>query len=240
MKYFKFAQISAESGISWVIEQPVSGPSFPDQLTGLSFVINYEPEPPYYLGAADDSATATPENYIFEITQSEFANYLKTLVNKWVVEYKEEAYTDEKGLRDQLFKKYHDTASLAGIYKYEQAKLLVADSTAPAVDIRAEAAVRGCTPLALAQLIITNHEEFRDKEAKISGLRGMIIDRLTNFVFNESDPVASYREFTSNEAIGTTIVKQYNPTLNIEEDVEEDYLVGKYRSMLGQRYDKLS
>ena len=232
MKYFKFAQVSADTGISWVIAQPVTGPKMPD-LPGLVITAGLAHEKEFYVGTADDSAVADPGNYIFEITFEQYGKELKDTVNHTIGQWKHELVEDERGVRNGLLGKYHDTASLAGIYKYDQAKALVADSTAAAPDVRAEAVVRGVTPLALANRIITNHENFRALELKIAGIRGKITDRLEGFVFNDSEPVDSFNEFFSTEKIGTFKRPDLSTGGLVEVDV--DQMIGKYHPSLSIR-----
>ena len=78
MKYFKFAQISQDTGISWAIAQPVSGPSWPE-ITGLniSTSIQLSHNPIYYIAQVDDTAVANPDNHIFELTTGEYAEEIK-------------------------------------------------------------------------------------------------------------------------------------------------------------------
>ena len=235
MKYFKLTQISAETGISWAIAQPISGPSFPD-IPGLdaSSLVQLAHSSTYYIGLVDDAAVANPDNHIFELTAAEYAQELKQHVMYQLDKEKDSIYQEEYNFRSSIFSKYHDTASTAGIYKYEQAKALVADSTAAAPEVRAEATARGVEPGVLATRIITNHEDFRTKEAKIAGIRGKVLDRIGAYVFNLDNADASYTEFLTEEVIGTV-------TRNVMEDgnmVEKviDIKVRKYQLSLGARF----
>jgi hypothetical protein len=201
MKYFKFTQISEESGKSWLIEQPLSGPSLPSSLIpGLNYTVRVDQD--YWVGTADDSAVANPDNYIFEITKEEYSEFVKRDILFAFSLSKSRVYEQEKDLRESLFGKYHDTATVAGIYKYEQAKALLLDSNASAPDVRVEAEMRGMAVGILAQRIVTNHEDFRVKDAKIAGLRGKMLDLYNNYVFNDDDPVAMYNDYFTREQIG--------------------------------------
>jgi hypothetical protein len=235
MKYFKFTQISAETGISWAIAQPVSGPSYPD-LSGLdlSTAVQLAHSPIYYLGMVADNVVADPDNHTFQLTAAEYAQELKQHVMYQLDKEKNSIYQEEYNFRSSIFSKYHDTASTAGIYKYEQAQALVADATAAAPDVRAEATARGVEPGVLATRIITNHEDFRAKEAKIAGIRGKVLDRINAYVFDLDNADASYTEFLTEEVIGTV-------TRNVMEDgnmVERavDIKVRKYQLALGARF----
>lgn len=235
MKYFKFTQISAESGISWMIEQPLSGPSLPFTiLPGLTNISQLAFDPAYYVGEADDSAQANPDNFIFEINAEERAELLKNHIDHIKYHRLQNIYDEENELRKGNFNKYDSTATVAGIYKYEEAKALVADNSAAAPSIRQEAILRNVTPLVLAQRIITNHEEFRTKEAKIAGIRGLIFDRLTNYTFDLQNPDTSMQEFFSTEKIGEITLKEIEDGVLI--DKVKDVIVGKYELAIAYRY----
>jgi hypothetical protein len=238
MKYFKFAQISADTGISWVIEQPISGPSYPP-LPGLNVTVQLMQDRRFYLGTVDDSAVADPANYIFELTPAEYAEELKPHVEAFRQERLDRIYPEEKEFRQSVFGKYDDTASIAGIYKYQEAIELLADPTAPAPEVRNEAAVRGVDPIVMAERIVANHEAFRDKESKIAGIRGMVYDRLTNFVFDLNAADASYAEFFSQEKIGERTENRMNPETGVMEDTVVDVMVGKYVLAIGARFQYL-
>lgn len=235
MKYFKFAQISQDTGISWAIAQPVSGPSHP-VIPGLenSNSIQLAHTPIYYLGSVSNEAVADPDNHIFELTTGEYAEELKQHVMYHLNKEKDSIYEEEYNFRQSIFSKYHDTASTAGIYKYEQAKALVADATAAAPDVRAEATTRGVAPAVIAARIITNHEDFRAKEAKIAGIRGKVFDRVEAYVFNLEDAGGSYTEFLTEEVVGTRTESTLKDGQMIEKVI--DVKVRKYQLALSTRF----
>ena len=201
MKYFKFTQISEESGKSWLIEQPLSGPSLPRFLIpGLNYTVRVDQD--FWVGTADDAAVANLDNYIFEITKEEYAEFIKRDFLFAISSAKHNIYQEEKHLRDKVFSTYHETASTAGIYKYEQAKALILDPNASAPDVRLEVATRGGDVAVIAQRIVTNHEDFRAKDAKISGIRGKMLDRYNSYEFNSDDPVAMFEDYFTREQIG--------------------------------------
>ena len=235
MKYFKFSQISQDTGISWAIAQPVSGPSYP-VISGLNLdtSVQLSHNPIYTIASVADDAEANPDNHIFELTAAEYAEQLKQHVMHQLNQEKDSIYKEEYSFRQSIFSKYHETASTAGIYKYEQAKALVADSSAAAVEVRAEATARGVAPSVIAARIIENHEDFRAKEAKIAGIRGKILDRIDGYVFNLSNADASYAEFLTEEVVGTTTRNELENGIMVEKEV--DIKVGKYRLSLGTRF----
>jgi hypothetical protein len=235
MKYFKFAQISQDTGISWAIAQPVSGPSYPD-IPGLDLntSVQLAHAPVYYLAKVADEAVANAENHFFELTLEEYAEELKQHVMFHINQEKDTIYSQENDFRNSVFSKYHDTASIAGIYKYEQAKELLLDETAAAVDVRAEAQLRNVDVMTMANRIIENHETFRAREAKIAGIRGKILDRLEGYEFDMTDPDASYAEFRTEEVIGTRTENVFEEGGMVEKTV--DVTVGKYVLALGARF----
>lgn len=239
MKYFKFAQISAETGISWMKAQPISGPSLPfSLLPGLSNIIQLAYDPAYYLGVTDDTAQASPDNFIFEITEAERAEELKKHVEHIRNQRLEKIYEEERNFRQAIFSKYDESASVAGVYKYDQAKQLVTDNTAAAPLVRQEATIRGMDPVALAQRIIDNHEGFRNKEAKIAGIRGLVFDRLSNFVFNVNDADGSMSEFFSQEKVGEETEEKVVD--GVEQTITNNVMVGKYVLDIGTRFKFLA
>jgi hypothetical protein len=235
MKYFKFTQISQDTGISWAIAQPVSGPSYPD-IPGLDLnsSIQLVHSPIYFIAKVADEAVANPENHFFDLTLEEYAEELKQHVLFHLNQEKESIYQEEYNFRTSIFSKYHDTASIAGVYKYEQAKELISDDEADAVEIRAEAAARGIDPVAMANRIIENHESFRAKEAKIAGIRGKILDRLEEYQFDLEDPDTSYAEFRTEEVIGERVETVFEDGEKVEKTV--DVKVGKYVLALDTRF----
>ena len=235
MKYFKFAQISADTGISWAIEQPITGPSWPE-IPGLeaSNAIQLSKNPTYYVATVGNAANPDAENHIFQLTFEQYAKEIEEHVTYLLNREKDMIYFYENEFRKSIFSKYHDTATVAGIYKYEQAKALVADADADAPDVRVEAASRGIDVITLANRIVENHESFRNKESKIAGIRGKILDRLNSYVFDLSDPQGSYNEFMSEEVIGTEI-RPPSIVLGVG-GVEVDVKVRKYQLAIDSRF----
>jgi len=235
MKYFKFAQISQETGISWAIEQPLSGPSWPE-IDGLNLneTVQLAHNQTYYLAKVSDTAVANPENHIFELTAEEYAEELKQHVMTHIDKEKNSIYAEEKSFRESIFSVYHETATTAGIYKYQQALELVDDETADAPDVRAEATARGVDVLTLANRIIENHESFRAKESKIAGIRGKILDRLQTYEFDLENPDDSYAEYLTEEVIGTTTRKVFEKGEMVDKEVEVK--INKYTLNLGTRF----
>jgi hypothetical protein len=238
MKYFKFAQISADTGISWAIEQPISGPSWPE-IPGLdlSKIIQLSTNPTYYVATVGNAANPNAENHIFQLTFDQYAKEIEQHVMHLINKEKDEIYQTEYVFRNSTFNRYHETASIAGIYKYEQAKALIADADADVPVIRIEAAARGVDAVVMANRIIENHESFRNKEAKISGIRGKILDRLNAYEFDLSDPEGSYEEFMSEEVIGTRPMFAYEQSIDGIPVEEIEVKVRKYQLAIEPRFN---
>ena len=101
MKYFKFTQISGDTGISWAIAQPVSGPCYPP-LPGLNNVIQLNYNNLYYICEVSDEATPNPENFCFEISVEERAQELKTMID-WEIKKNLNEFTLKKKNFVKLF-----------------------------------------------------------------------------------------------------------------------------------------
>jgi hypothetical protein len=232
MKIFKFRQVDAKTGISVAIERPKEGPTNP-ALPGLVEIFD---EYNYYKYAhVDDSAVADPENFIFEITESELVADVQSKVNDTLAYWKDLGYKNEKDLRQLIFGKYDDTATSSGIYKYNEAVKFLTDGT-PSLDISTEASVRGVTETEIAERIVINHEAFRVKEAKIAGLRGKILDRLDAYTFDDTDPLGSWDELVKRmEVIG-----QREPGPNPGPDPDLDVKVGYYYPELALRWQYMN
>jgi hypothetical protein len=231
MKIFKFRQVDAKTGISVAIERPKEGPTNPS-LAGLEEIFDFNN---HKYATVDNTAEADPENYIFEITQEELDADIEAKTNQYLEMWKKDIYENEKGLRQQLFGKYDDTATSSGIYKYQEALKFLADGT-PSSVITAEAEVRGVTETEIAERIIANHETFRVKEAQLAGLRGKILDRLEGFVFDADDALGSWKELVERQEV----VGQREPgnATGIQEDL--DVKVGYYSPDLNVRWEYMN
>ncbi len=198
MKIFKFYKVDGETGISVAIKKTPGGPCWPN-LPGFNQIFDFNG---FFYAYVDDSAVADPDNYIFEITEDEFIADVEAKTNQYLADYKAAAYPNEKVLRELVFGKYDATASIAGVYKYNEAVKLIADGT-PSVDITAEATARGVTELELAEKIVINHEKFRANDAVIAGLRGKMLDRLNAYTFDTTDALGSWNELVGRmEVVG--------------------------------------
>ena len=239
MKYFKFTQISEETGISWAISQPISGPSYPTSvLPGLRNFFQLDHDPIFFIGECDDTAQENPENYIFEITFEDRAKEMEKMINHKINQKLSDIHQEEKNFRQANFSKYDGTATIAGIYKYEQAKDLLINADSLAVDIRQEASIRNIDVIEFAKRIVKNHEDFRDKEVKIAGIRGLIQDRLNAFKFDLEKPDDSMKDFYSMEKIGEEKKQEFEEGEMVEKIV--DVMVGKYDLAFVQRLKFLS
>lgn len=235
MKFFKFYKVDAATGISVVNEKPVEGPTNPS-LPSMGTV--HEFGGMGYASAGDD-AEAAPDNNIFEITEEEYNAEFETQFRMLKTARIAQAYEQEKGLRAAQFGKYHDTASAAGIYKYDLAKAYVADNTVDAGAVAAEATARGLTTLEMANKIVTNHEAFRTTEAKLAGLRGKIVDRLEGLTFDATDAEGSWAELAGRTEVIGQLPEEEAPAGTPAADLNTDVTVGYYDPALSTRWEYL-
>jgi hypothetical protein len=235
MKFFKFSPVDVSTGISVQIEKPVEGPTNPS-FPSMGHVYDFGG---YRYATVGTTAKADPANYIFEITQEEYDAVFEEDFNRIKSSRINAAYVQEKGIREATFGKYHQTAAVAGVYKYEQALSVLADPTADAPEVEAEAAARGVDVAVIAQRIVDNHEAFRLTEAKLAGLRGKIVDRLEGLTFDAADAVGSWKELVERtEVIGTKEPEEDTPAAAgalVEENL--DVVVGYYAVELSQRWE---
>ena len=208
MKYVKFTQIDYITGISNNIKSSENGLMFPS-IDGLEILFQDTINDVFWYGTVPDNITSNTENQFFVLSNEEFSENLNKMITKFIIERKDELYEEEKKVRDILMGKYHVTASIAGIYKYEQAKEYLLDANVPAIELRLEANVRGIPVSDLALMVISLHDEFREKEALVAGIRGMLYGRLDSFVFDTLNPMASWNEFHSTELIGENEIPKY-------------------------------
>ena len=234
MRYFKLTQVDAKTGVSVNRETSKEGPKFPD-ISGLNVLLQDNINSCFYYATADKKAKPDPENQCWELTLAEFADAIKACLDRTIGETIDALYREERDMRRvHLVGKYDDTASIAGIYKYEQAKALL-DGAPAGPDIAAEASVRGVTPLELAARIVQHHESFRAKETLIAGLRGKQLDRINGFQFNAADPWGSWQEFMKTEVIGTREEQAFENGEAVTKQV--DIVARYYGAELGARFD---
>lgn len=235
MKIFKFLSVDAKTGISVEIERPLEGPAKPN-LPDMGEVFYFGG---WMYATVGNTAEANPENYIFEVTQADFDEAIAAEFATLKATRIDEAYREEKDIRTSLFGKYHDSAAVAGVYKYEQAKALLADPTADAPEVVAEATARGVSAAVMAQRIVDNHEAFRLTEAKLAGLRGKIVDRLNGLTFDATDALGSWRELTERKEVIGTHPEGSAPAATARPE-GNDVKVAYYSSSLGLRWEWLN
>tara|TARA_R100001463_G_scaffold92379_1_gene147133 strand:- start:1277 stop:1960 length:684 start_codon:yes stop_codon:yes gene_type:complete len=204
-KNIKWIQVDSDTQVSIAITKSKSGPANPN-LTDLVEQFDWGQ---YKYGTCADSVTinsASNDNFIFEISDADYIADIKGKIEEYVREWKTEAYVKEKELRTVQFEDYDTTVYSAGSgYKYDAAVAFLSSATANA-GLTTEATARGISVTALANKIKTNHESFITKEAQISGLRGMLYDRIASIGINStsvSTALASYAGIHTNEVVGT-------------------------------------
>jgi hypothetical protein len=205
-KNIKWIKVDSVTGVSEATTKPTTGAVNPN-LSGLTQTFDWGQ---YYYGTADDSVTVDPSNHIHEITDGEWIADIKGKIEEFVSEWKTVVYKNEIDLRKKELGTYADSvyASAAG-YKYDAAVAFISSATANA-GLTTEAFYRGTTVSTLANKIKVNHEAYITKEAKISGLRGMMYDRIDGILAGiDTSTVAkaieSHTGIHTNEKIGTKL-----------------------------------
>ena len=184
-KNIKWIQVDAETQVSVAIAKPREGATNPN-LTDLVEQFDWGQ---YRYGTCADSVTinsASNDNFIFEISDADYIADIKSKIEETVREWKVTVYEQEKEVRKQQLSGYSDSvyASASG-YKYEAAKAFLSSATANA-GLTTEATIRGISVTALANKIKTNHEAYITKDAQISGLRGLLYDRIASIGINST------------------------------------------------------
>ena len=218
-KNIKWIQVDAGTQVSVAIAKPREGAANPN-LTDLVEQFDWGQ---YRYGTCADSVTinsASNDNFIFEISDADYIADIKGKIEETVRDWKVTVYEQEKELRKQQLSGYSDSvyASASG-YKYEAAKAFLSSATANA-GLTTEATVRGVTVTVLANKIKTNHEAYITKDAQISGLRGLLYDRIANIGINSTSvatALASHAGIHTSETVtnvGAGITHEvgfYNP-----------------------------
>ena len=219
-KNIKWIQVDADTQVSTAIAKTKAGATNPN-LTDLVEQFDWGQ---YKYGTCADSVSinsASNDNFIFEISDADYIADIKGKIEETVREWKVTVYEQEKELRKQQLSDYSDSvyASAAG-YKYEAAKAFLSSATANA-GLTTEATLRGISVTDLANKIKTNHEAYITKDAQISGLRGLLYDRIASIGINStsvSTALASYAGIHTEETVtnvGAGITHEvgfYNPS----------------------------
>ena len=219
-KNIKWIQVDADTQVSTAIAKTKAGATNPN-LTDLVEQFDWGQ---YKYGTVADSVTinsASNDNFIFEISDADYIADIKGKIEETVREWKVTVYEQEKELRKQQLSGYSDSvyASAAG-YKYDAAVAFISSATANA-GLTTEATLRGVTVTVLANKIKTNHEAYITKDAQISGLRGLLYDRIANIGINSTSvatALASNAGIHTNETVtnvGAGITHEvgfYNPS----------------------------
>ena len=219
-KNIKWIQVDADTQVSTAIAKTKAGATNPN-LTDLVEQFDWGQ---YKYGTCADSVTinsASNDNFIFEISDADYIADIKGKIEETVREWKVTVYEQEKELRKQQLSDYSDSvyASASG-YKYEAATAFLSSATANA-GLTTEATLRGVTVTVLANKIKTNHEAYITKDAQISGLRGLLYDRIASIGINSTSvatALASNAGIHTNETVtnvGAGITHEvgfYNPS----------------------------
>ena len=217
-KQIKWIQVDAGTQVSINIAKPAEGPANPN-LTDLVQQFDWGD---WRYGTCADSVTinsASNDNFIFEISDADYIADIKGKIEEYVREWKVTVYEKEKDLRKVQLSDYSDSvyASASG-YKYDAATAFLSSATANA-GLTTEATLRGISVTALANKIKTNHEAYITKDAQISGLRGLLYDRIASIGINStsvSTALASYAGIHTGEKLGTRTIGIGTETEDVE------------------------
>jgi len=231
-KNIKWIKVDSVTGVSEAITKPTNGTANPN-LSGLTETFDWGQ---YHYGTADDSVSTDDSNFIHEITDAEWITDITGKINEFVREWKVVVYEREVELRKKELGTYADSvyASASG-YKYDAAVAFISSAT-PNAGLTTEAFYRGTTVGTLAAKIKTNHEAYITKEAKISGLRGMMYDRIDGILAGidtstVTKALISYSGIHTSEKIGTRTLG-----IGVTEDIDETFY---NPGSLSQRYEFL-
>jgi len=218
MKYAKFRMVDHITGISVYKQDSPNGPRLPNLGDMYNLFSGFGSD--WYYAEVNDDAPFDPENFILELTLEEYTEEIKSLISSLQEQAIKDAYDQERRLRDELFGTYHESATTAGIQKYQEAVEFLNSGTTSTI-LQIESDSRGIDITVLAQKIVNNHNKFRETDAKLSGLRGKIVDRIKAFVFDAENPYQSFIEYSSNEYIpNLRIPKQ--PVIIPPEGIEDE------------------
>ena len=202
-KNIKWIKVDSVTGVSEATTKPTNGAVNPN-LSGLTETFDWGQ---YKYGTADDSVSTDDSNHIHEITDAEWITDITGKINEFVRTWKVVAYEKELDLRKEQLGTYADSvyASASG-YKYDAATAFISSAT-PNAGLTTEAFYRGTTVGTLAAKIKTNHEAYITKDAKISGIRGLMLDRIEGIIAGiDTSTVAkaleSYAGIHTSEKIG--------------------------------------
>ena len=198
MKYVKFKMVDHITGISAYKQESLNGTKLPYLGDMTNLFVGFGSE--WYYAEVGDDAPFDSENFIIELTLEEYIEeirYLITLLQKSAIE---RSYIQEKQLRDELFGKYHESVTTAGINKYKESLAVINDGEISS-SLKIESDFRNISVQDLARKIISNYDKFRETDAKVSGLRGMMIDRISSFVFDPDNAYQSLCRYQEKEKI---------------------------------------
>ena len=215
-KNIKWIKVDSVTGVSEATTKATNGAVHPN-LSGLVQQFDWGQ---YKYGTADDSVSTDDSNHIHEISDAEYITDISGKIAEFVREWKVVVYEKEIEIRKQQLGTYADSvyASASG-YKYDAAVAFISSAT-PNAGLTTEAFYRGTTVNTVATKIKTNHEAYITKDAKISGLRGLMLDRIDGILAGiDTSTVAkaleSYAGIHTEEKIGTKTIGSDTEDVNV-------------------------
>lgn len=233
MKYVKFRMVDSQTGISVFRKESVNGQCLPRLGDIYDLFTDFGCD--WYYAKCEDTVEFNEENDICEITESEYIDAIGEVIETEREDNIKRAYEEEKTLRTELFGHYHESATIAGVQKYQEALEFLNTGTV-SDNLRIESETRSVSVEILANKIVDNHNKFRLTDSKLSGLRGMIVDRNKSFVFDRSDPYESFMTWRETELVPN--IRLLGTSDSVDELSPASQL-GKHVPDLGRRWEYL-
>lgn len=232
MKYVKFYPVDDVTGVSALIEEPKSGSSVP-KIPGLTnLCVDYPCQ--WYYGQVPDDFVPDPDNHIYELTMEQYAEELTKKIEALKKDAIKYLFEEERYLRDVKLAPYHESATTAGIQKYQEA-IQYTETGVASVSLTTEASMREITVDQLCEKIVRKYETFRNLDSRISGLRGKILDRVRSFTLDATDPWTSHQEWeTREETLAPSRIPTETSLTSLEKETPET--VRYYSTSLYHRY----
>jgi hypothetical protein len=203
IKYFKLTQIDQKSGFSSLLYPPIE-PSFPD-LPNLNVFHN---EGYWYYATAGSTAKADPDNNILEIPKDQFYEDLTLLINSKKNDYLRLIDVDFLDISEKIKKEHPELHTITGLERYQEA-LNYKNENIESATLIEESTVSKKPIEDLVDDIISDYNEFKQKETKLITLKTKLYTRINTFSIDSSvdklvDSFLSW--FSKNEFVGNRTV----------------------------------
>lgn len=196
MKYFKYLKVDAVTGVSAQLNEAKNGavhPALPE--------LHVLWERNWCFASAADTAIGNADNFVIELTESEFAIEIQNELALRKADFKRQVSMIEKMIRDKVTERFHPSELAAAPFKVMQAEKAIAavdeDAALVAAPILAiEAAARGITVKDMADIVMMNYNRFMTFEGMVSGTSGKKMDQIDSIAFDPMNPMSCLDEFS--------------------------------------------